>query len=307
MSITTLAGRNSYLIESELNVRLKAFTASNGEIGIERIDAEKTNPKDILPLLNSPSLFASKKITIIRGLSSNKEFSEQFINLLEQSFPQEMEILLIEPNIDARGRLYKALKQRTEFKLLDELKPYEIAKWVEKTVVSRGGEISSNVAEYLVEKTGSNQQQIENEINKLILYSPEITKDNINLLVESSIGSTTFDLAEAAFSHDKSKAIKLYMEQRALRIAPAVIIGSLAWQLNLLALVKSASSKSDEQLAIDNGMKPWAVSKAKRLARGISSNDLIAAIDNLLDIDAKSKSAPINIDDALLYYLLKIS
>ncbi len=307
MSVITLAGSNSYLIENELNVRLKSFIASSGEIGVERIDASVANPNDVLPRLSSPSLFAAEKITVIRGLSANKEFSEQFINLLEQPYPYETDILVVEPRIDARSRLYKTLKQKTDFKLFNELRPYELSKWIIKSVASREGSISANVAEYLVERVGPNQEQIDNEIEKLILYDKEITKANIDLLVEPSIGSTTFDLAQAAFSHDVHKAIGLYLEQRALRVDPAIIIGSLAWQINLLALVKSDPSKSDEQLAKDNGINPWAISKAKRLAKDINTSDLVYAVDKLLEIDSKSKSTSINIDDALLYYLLKIS
>lgn len=306
MSVVTLAGSNSFLIDSELNKRLAAFIDLNGDMSVEHIDAESVDPSGLFSRLSSPSLFAPQKLTVIRGLSRNGELSEKFSELLSSS-RQDADIILVEAKIDARGKLYKTLKSKTEFIEFGALNPIELSRWIVQYVSSKGGNITTGNANYLVNKVGTNQQMLCGELNKLLLYSSNITQANIDLLVEPGIGSTTFDLANAAFNHDTENAVRLYREQRSLRIDPAVIIGSLAWQLHVLALLKTSGSNDIERIAKDSKMSPWALSKAKHLAEGISLKDLTSAIDQLILIDAKSKSEQINVDDALIYFLLRIS
>lgn len=305
MSVTTLTGANRFLIDQELQNRISSFTAANGDMGVERIDAEGLEADDVLARLGAQSLFAQKKITVIRNLSKNRELAEQFSSVLDQP-PQDTEIVLLEPKIDGRGKLYKTLKTKTDFKEFSELKPPLLTDWVIKAVQERGGSINRQVAEHLVNKAGPNQQLLSSEIDKLLLYSKDITKETIDLLVVPNILSTTFDLANAVFSHQRERALKLYQDQCALKIEPVVIIGSLAWQLHLLALVKS-TDKSADQIARDVGMSPWTISKTRQLAAGISSSEIKRAIALLLAIDTKSKSESLNIDDALKLYILKIS
>ncbi|MGH7234548.1 MAG: DNA polymerase III subunit delta, partial [Candidatus Saccharimonadales bacterium] len=300
----------------EQRAQLKRFLEASGEdeSAIERLDApsiENDKIAEIIARLDSPSLFAPKKLVMIRNLSQNDEFSQKFIDWLELQTKddQQTEVLIINPNLDGRSKIYKELKAKTDFREYLPLKEPQLSQWVLKQVNEAGGSIETSMANYLVELVGPDQQRLASEIEKLLLYEPKITRSSIDLLVEPGIDSTTFQLADAAFArNDPVKALRLYQEQRKQRIEPVIIIGSLAWQLHLIALVKSADANSTaEQIANESGFNAWPVSRAMRLSASISHQDLVRAVDKLALIDSKSKSAPgYNIDDALQYYLLSI-
>lgn len=312
MSVTTLCGSNSYEIGQELRTRLERFLSVNKDsAGIERIDATsvENDGAEIIARLESPTLFASQKLVIIRDLSQNPELSEQFIDWLESlGSDQESEIVIVDPGLDGRSKLYKQLKAKTDFKEYGMLNEAMLRAWVQKAVRSAGGTIGMAEATYLIDYVGLNQQSLASEIEKLLIYDSMISKASIELLVEPNIESTTFQLADAAFARQRAKAIRLYLEQRANKTDAIMVIGALAWQLHLLMLVKSAEQGSSaDQIAKETGLNPWAVSKAKQLAQAISAQDLASAIDKLLLIDIKSKSARnYNIDDALQHYLLSV-
>lgn len=315
MSVTTLCGSNTYEISLALDQRLKQFlnTKGNDSSGLERLDATTIDNDisgEIVNRLLSPSLFALRKLVVIRDLSKNPHLSEQFIDWLDlnHAIDQPSDIIILDPSLDGRSKLYKALKVNTDFKEFRALKEPLLSAWVANYVCGQGGSIGRPEASYLVNKVGPDQQRLSSEIDKLLIYAPSITTAAIDLLVEPNIDSTTFDLADAVFSRNRSKALRLYQEQRQRRVEPILIIGSLTWQLHLLMVVKlAAANLSSDQIGADSGINPWAVSKARQLAKGISAQDLKTAIEQLLIIDSKSKSARgYNSDDALQHYLLSV-
>ena len=109
--------------------------------------------------------------------------------------------------------------------------------------------MKSNDARYLVERVGTNQQLLANEIEKLALYDKDISKESIDLLTEETPQSTIFELLEAAFAGNHRKVQTLYAEQRAMKVEPPQIIALLAWQLHILAIIKTAGDRTPETIA----------------------------------------------------------
>ncbi len=316
MSVTTLCGTNRYEIWRELNSRIQQFLDTNhNPEGIERLDASELEIEkagEFIAQLGAPSLFAKERLVIIRSLSENSELSQKFIDWLDlhpKDNQEGVQVIIFEPNLDGRVKLYKALKDETDFKEVFPLNEPLLSHWLDEYVRSNGGSISKDAASYLINLAGSDQQRLVSEIDKLLTYNPVISKSTIDTLVEPGIESDTFELAAAVFArNDRAKALRLYQEQRDLRVEPILIIGSLAWQLHMLTLIKTSRENSSvEEIAQDSGFNSWSISKAMRLAVSISYQDLIEAIDKLSLIDRKSKSVSgYNTDDALKHFLLSI-
>ena len=303
MGVITLTGSNSFLITQEIDQNVALYIEENGPMGVERIDADAFTTEEVLQRITSPSLFVQNRLILLRDVSHNKDLSDAILSLLETPLEQT-KLIIIERSLDARSRLYKGLKKYSDFKEFNDLRIDQLASWLRTRVDFYGGSISASDALYLVERLGAKQQLLDQEVQKLIIYNPEISRQSIDLLVEPGINSKSFDVAAAAFSGNNKEAVKIYFEQRALKVDPLLIIGSLAWQLHLLVLVKSAGSR--ENINNDSGINPWSLDKAFALARKINYSQLVAAIDRLIVIDSKCKSVDINADDALIYFLLSI-
>ncbi|HEY1835420.1 MAG TPA: DNA polymerase III subunit delta [Candidatus Saccharimonadales bacterium] len=302
----TLTGGNSFGLRGELDKLVANFLDEHGDMALERLDGEEATFERMQEALQSLPFLASKKMVVLRGPSANKQFAENAERLLTE-LPETTDVILAEPKLDKRLAYYKFLKKATDFREFVPLDASGLARWLMQAAKDRGGSLSSSEASFLVNRVGANQQLLGNELEKLALYDPKITRANIELLTEATPQSTIFELLEAAFAGNTKRAFKLYEEQRALKVEPQQIIAMLAWQLHILALVKTAGDRTSDQIAREAKLNPYVVRKSAAIARKLSLPELKTLIANLLEIDTRLKREPINADEALQNYLLQLA
>ncbi len=303
--IVTLTGSNSFLLKAELDRLVKAFVDEYTDLGLQRIDGEEAEYDIIREALESLPFLASRKLVVLRAPSAQKEFTEKVEQLLG-NLPETTDVIIHEPKLDKRSVYYKFLKKSTDYKEFNELDEYGLAKWLTETSSFQGGSLETNDAKHLVERVGANQQLLSNELAKLIAYSPKITRETIDLLTEPTPQSTIFQLLDAAFAGNKKQVMKLYAEQRASKVEPQQIIAMLAWQLHILAAVKTAGERSDASIASDAKLSPYVVGKSRGITRNLTIQKLKDLVHNLATLDLQLKTTAIDADDGVQAFLLSI-
>ena len=304
--IKTLTGENSFAWQKILREQVDKFVADFGDLALQRIDGEEAEFSTIQEALTSLPFLSNKKLVVLRSPSKNKDFLEHVEQVLA-NISETTDVIIIEPKLDKRLSYYKYLKSKTDFQEFNELDINGQSTWLSARAKQLGGSISSNDARYLAERVGLNQQLLGNEIEKLVLHNPAVTRQTIDLLTDETPQSTIFQLLEAAFSGNNRKALKLYQEQRALKVEPQQIVAMIAWQLHVLAIIKYAGDRSIDEIAKDSKLNPYVLRKSQAIADGLKLAELDYLVEQLIDIDAKSKSTSIDIDEALKNYLLRLS
>lgn len=301
----TLTGENSFMLRAELATLVRQFVDEYGDMALERLDGEESSFERLQEALQSLPFLASKKMVIVRSGSANKQFVEHADNLLKE-LPETTDLILVEPKLDKRSSYFKLIKKVTDFREFSELDRTGLARWVVMAAKQQGGTIDQSDATYLVERAGANQQLLSHEVEKLLLYDPQITWQSIDLLVDPTPQSTIFELLEAAFAGNAKRAMQLYAEQRALKVEPQQIIAMLAWQLHILALVKTAGDRTPDQIAREGKVNPYVVKKSVVIARKMPLADLKQLIYDLMTIDRRLKREALDADEALQNYLCAI-
>ena len=304
--ITTLTGENSFALQSRLREITAAFAAEHGDLAVERVDAEEVDFARLREAAAGLPFLAAKKLVVLQSPSANKQFLEKFEQLFDE-LPETNDLVLIEPKLDKRLAYYKFLKSRTDFQTFPELDTAGLARWLTEAVKQGSGSISPADARYLVERVGANQRLLSNEIDKLLLYNPKITRQSIDLLTEPTPQSTIFELLESAFAKRTKRAMELYDEQRALKVEPQQIVAMLAWQLHVLAVIKTAGNRPADEIAKAAKLNPYVVRKSQGIAKNLSFGDVKKLVSDLLEIDVASKRSNVDTDEALQNYLLKLS
>jgi DNA polymerase-3 subunit delta len=304
--ITTLTGENVFGLRRALNERVEAFINEYGDLALERLDGQDIEPARLQEALQSAPFLSNKKLIVLREPSKQKQFIDDAEHILGQT-SESTDVIIVEPKLDKRLGYYKFLKSDTDFQTFPGLDGSALAHWLVGTAKATGGTLSQSDASYIVELVGPNQQHLSQEIEKLTLYNPKISRDTINLLVDPTPQSTVFQLIEAAFSGDIKKALSLYDEQRAMKVEPLNIVALLAWQLHILAIIKAAGDRSVDTIATEAKLSPYVVRKSQSIARQLTLAELKKLIADLLDIDIASKNTNLNIDDALKLYLIKLA
>lgn len=302
---TVLTGENSFLLRAELNRLIGLFEAEYTDMGLEQLDGEEASYDKIREALESLPFLASKKLVVLTQPSSNKEFLEKSAELLA-SVPETTDVILVEPKLDKRLSYYKFLKKNAQMNEFKEPDQRGLVEWATSWAELGGGSLSANDARYLVERVGQNQQLLSHEITKLITYNPQINRQAIDLLTDKTPQSTIFELLDAALNGQSQKALELYDQQRFLKVEPQQILALLAWQLHVLAIVKTAASRSSSEIAKQAKINPYVVSKSQNLAKKLSLMQIKRLISQSLELDIKLKSQPIDADQALTNLLVSI-
>lgn len=275
-------------------------------MGLEKLDGEEAEYDRMREALESLPFLASRKLVVLRAPSANKVFIEQAEKLLT-GLPETTDLIVYEPKLDKRSVYYKLLKKVTQYQEFNELDENTLVKWLADEAKQAGGSLNTNDARYLIDRLGTDQQLVVNELQKLLTYEPNITRQQIDLLTEPTPQSTIFQLLDAAFAGQQKRMMELYKEQRAARVEPQQIIAMLAWQLHVLALVKTAGDKSEADVATEARLNPFVVRKSRGITNRLSLAALKDLIHHLAQLDKDLKTKSIDADDAVQAYLLSLS
>ena len=302
--VNTYTGKNTYDLSRRLNQIQKEFIADHGDLAVERIDASAVDTDSVLQAVQSLPFLAGKKLVIIKNISSNNELLDRIQELSERT-ADGVDVYIVDQSIDKRKTSYKDLKKYTNVTEFTELRPHDIANWATKFAKEKSATISRSNAQYLVDRTGGSQQQIEKEIEKLALYNTEISRESIDLLTDESLQSSIFTLLDAAFAGDKTKVLNIYRSQRSARVDPHYIMAMLTWQLHLIALAVHAPQKTESAL-LAAGQSANPSRKALQLARRITTDELERYVEALCVIEVQLKSSITDPDAALELFFLEI-
>ena len=281
------------------------FVSQYTDMGLERVNGDDVSYDRILEAAQSMPFLAERKLVVLKNPSLNKIFTEKFDEFLS-AISDSTDILITEGKLDKRTSFYKQLQKKTEFRDFKILDANGLARFVVKYAQERGGILDSSSARYLLERVGLNQQTVQNEIDKLVLFDPKITRQTIDALTDRLPQSRIFDLLDAAFSGDPSRTLELYADQKSQGVEPQQIVSMLVWQLHIFAVVKSARNISNADIAKIAKLNPFVIEKTQTVVRHISLLRLRELISGLREIDVRSKTEPIILDDALQLYLLSI-
>lgn len=304
--ITTLTGSNNFGLKVEQDWLIGAFLKEHGDMALERLDGEDVELDRIRESLESMPFLSSKKLVVLRTPSANKTFVEHADKLLA-NIPESTDVIVIEPKLDKRLGYYKFLKKATDFKEFNELDEYSLSKWLVEYAKAEGGVLSQADARHIIERVGTNQQMLANELAKLLSYHSVVTRQTIDLLTEQTPQSTIFELLDAVFAGNTKRALALYQEQRALKVEPQQILAMLAWQLHITVLIKSAGGRSVEEISREAKLNPFVVRKSQALANKLHMAELRNLVRRALELDVRIKSESINADDALQHFLFSIA
>src|SRR5579862_6425119 len=227
--IITLTGSNYYLLRRRLDELTGSFIAEHNELALEHKDAEEAEPQTILDAVQNLPFLASRKMIVVRNIGASKTLSGQIEQIID-SAGDTTDMIFYESAPDRRQAYFKVLKSKTQLEEFSEMDSRALAKWLSEEAKKQAGQLSPADANYLVERVGTDQQRLANELHKLITYEPKITRVNIDLLTEKTPQSKVFDLLDAAFAGDKELALELYADQRAQKVEPQAIMAMIAWQ-----------------------------------------------------------------------------
>ena len=304
--ILAFIGDNGHAREQAATEFVSGFIGVHGAMAVDKFAAEELDFASFSDAISTIPFLSPRRLVIVRDLGTNKSLAEQLDKIAEAA-ADTTDLVIIESHVDGRGKYLTNLKKLAEVREFAHLDGDDLLNWIVEQTKQLGGTITRGLAQKLVDRVGTNQQLIANELAKLVLYQPEITAETITELTAYTPQSSIFAMLDAAFSGNMSTALTLYKEQRTQGMEPQAIMGMITWQLHALTLVKAAGSMQANEIASRAKLSPFVVRKNQTTARRISDQKLIQLLEKAIETDKNIKTTNINTDDAVQSLILSFA
>ncbi len=317
MAIYLLYGEETYLLET----RVKKIKKDFGEqvLGINYIQIDETNVDSLISNLETPAFGFQKKLIIAKntGLfkkekksanktktenkkskqeNENMTIQEKIANYLQQNQKElndTVDLIFIEQEVE-KNSLYSVIEKIGEVKEFALLKLPELITNIKKICNAYKVTIDDNSAKYLVECSGTNMQDLINEVRKLIEYKGEngnITKEDIDKLCIKQIQAVIFDLTDNLGKKDIKSALEVLHGLISNKEPVQKILVTLYNHFKKLYIIKIAEEYGKD-IATAMNLKPnqmFLVTKYKVQAKYFQKSELRNILEELVNLDANSK------------------
>jgi DNA polymerase III delta subunit len=280
--ITLLTGDNSFEISEALRALVSSFDGR-----AEKIDGTTLELRDLPDLLMGSTLFAEKRLVIIRDLSQNSAVWDKLPEWLPR-LSDDIHLVLVDEKPDKRKVAYKELKKMAdvkEFSAWGDRDRSLAENWLEKRAKSLDIPLDKKFVHQVVERVGLDQWQLAQALEKLSLLD-EITPESITATIDANPSENVFQLFELALE-GRSKDVHAMIRTLELTEEPYKLFALLSSQAFQLAAV--ANAQVGDSASKDFAIHPYVASKLERHAKKLGKQGALRILKSFAKADADLK------------------
>jgi DNA polymerase III delta subunit len=283
--ITLLTGENSFEIERALQAVVGSFDGV-----VERIDGSALELKQLPDLLMGGTLFADKRLVVVKGLSDNKSIWPVLSEWLAR-LSDDIHLVLVETKPDKRTKTYKDLQKAAtvqEFKPWTERDTGVAEQWVVNEAARQGVKLDKNLARFLVGRVGADQWSLYQALLKLKAL-PAVNEAAIATYIDVAPAENVFNLFEAALN-GKASLVAQMLGTLELTEDPYRLFGLLSGQAFQLAAL-AVADKPTSDVAKDIGAHPYALGKLAKYSQKLGRTGAKKVVVAFAEADAGIKTS----------------
>ena len=155
--------------------------------------------------------------------------------------------------------------------------------------------ITEKTIDFLLDKTGTNMLNIQNEVQKLVSYTMTrsvITDEDVEAIVTTQISGQIFKMIDAIGLKNQSQALELYYDLLSTREKPMSILFLITRHFNILLQVKDYHNKRYQSSKISKlaSIPPFTVNKYIKQSRNFNEEKLKEALELCIGIEEAIKT-----------------
>lgn len=241
-------------------------------------EGKNTNPKAVIDLAETLPFFAERRLIVLENTGFLKNASPELAEYIKK-IPETTSVIFIEEELDKRGKLYKAIKDKGRIVELKRQDDQTLMKWILGFVKREDKQISEATIRYFLGKVGNDMENIQRELEKLFCYCmhrTDITVADIDAICTTQIENHIFDMVDAVANKEQKKALDYYYDLLALKEPPMRILYLLTRQFRILMEVKDMEGLGfgQKDIASKVGIMPFLVGKYRAQAKAFSKKEL---------------------------------
>ena len=187
-----------------------------------------------------------------------------------------------------------------------------LARWIGMRIRKDGKGMSQAAYNSFIEKTGTDMENIDKELEKLLCYCMDkdvIELSDVEAVTTEQITNKVFEMVDAIASHRQKRALELYYDLLALKEPAMRIMYLISRQFNILMNVKAMTNKGfgNKDIASKAGCPEWAVRKYQAQCRAYSLDDLKRAVRDGVAYEEAVKTGRMNDQMAVELFIVQYS
>ncbi|MBD5423455.1 MAG: DNA polymerase III subunit delta [Mycoplasma sp.] len=303
-------GNEDYLIDKEIEEVIK-----NNENFLVKKFNSSVEYVDLINQISSLNLFDQSKILIFKNcpflIKSTEKEQLSIIDALKCKLPSTIVIFTSEKINEKsnKNEIIKFLKNNAikciEF---NELNNKQVVAYVQDKIASLNASISNTDLNYLLSKIPNKLSLIIKEIEKLVLLDKNISKSNIDDLIQKYDTTTAFDFINAFQEQDIEAVFKIYYEKLNYGESILTFINQIANLLETCSQVYSLRKLNLSIKEIENELKKhsFVIKKSIEFLNNVGYKKVKEYLELISDIDVKIKSGFLDEKIAFERFLLEI-
>jgi DNA polymerase-3 subunit delta len=298
-------GKESYVMKQFLRTLTNTVVDKDlQDFAVSRFDLNEISLETVLedaetlPFMAERKLIIAQRASFFTGAKENTKVEHNLEKLMDyMKAPMEHTVLVFTVDaekLDERKKITKELKGQDALIPFSSLTTGELHQWIEQQTESSDCYFTSEAIDYLIVCTGANLQQLTQEIEKITLYAThgEITKETIDKLVTKSVEQSIFILIDEIVRMRVGKGLHILHELLKQREEPIKILMLMVRQFRIILQVKQLLQMgySQQQIASQIGLHPYAVKIASEQGRNYNEKTLSHVLSRCADLDYAMKT-----------------
>ena len=251
--IYLLYGEEAYLKKLYKNRFVKAMVPEGDTMNYRYFEGKNTNPKEIIDLAETLPFFSERRLIVLENTGFLKNATPELAEYLK-NMPETTYMIFVESELDKRGKLYKAIKEKGHI--------VELKRQDEKTLIR-----------WILGMAKKEKLQMSNHT--------EITAADIDEICTTQIGNHIFDMVDAVAAKEQKKALDYYYDLLTLKEPPMRILYLLTRQFRILMEVKEMDRTGvpPKEIAAKVGIMPFLVGKYRAQAKAFTRKELRGIVE----------------------------
>lgn len=306
-----LYGEETYLKRQYRDRMTKAMIPDGDTINYAYFEGKGIRPGELIDLAETMPFFAERRLIVVENSGFFKNAVPELADYIKE-MPDTACFLFIESEVDKRGKLFKAVKDRGRIVEMGRQDEKTLLYWIAGNVKKEGRQIKESTARYLVSKTGTDMENLEKELEKLFSYTlgkDEITAADIDDICTTQITNKIFDMIEAVAAKRQKQALDYYYDLLALKEPPMRILYLLSRQFKLLLEVKDLMGRGNDkaQIAKTAKLHPFVAGKYMQQCRTFSKAELRDIMEEAASTEEMVKTGRMNDVMSVEIFIVKFS
>ena len=306
-----LYGEEAYLKKQYKDKLTKAILPEGDTVNYAYYEGKGIQPGELIDLAETMPFFAERRLIVVENSGFFKNASPELAEYI-RTMPETACFLFVENEVDKRGKLYKAVKEKGRIAEMGRQDEKTLLYWIAGNVKKEERQIKESTARYLISLVGTDMENLEKEMEKLFSYTlgkSEITIQDIDDICTSQVTNQIFAMVEAVAAKQQKKALDYYYDLLTLKEPPMRILYLLSRQFKLLMEVRDLAGKGFDksQIAKTVGLHPFVVGKYMQQCCDFSETELRSILEDAADTEEMVKTGRLNDMMSVELFIVKYS